>query len=177
MPTAIDLARKNAWPLIVHLEFNEIGETDAARAMTGLRKVLGQNADIRFGLIHMAQLEPEEARKLIEDHGNVFFLTSSADQITQRATEKLAKTGAKAQTGWINMFAQGTWKPAWKTLISDHPDRFVLAFDNVFPPHWKKRYVQKVKFWRDALGELPADIARRVACENAARLWQVDTAC
>jgi hypothetical protein len=177
VPTAIALARNNGWPVILHLEFNDVGEKDAARAMVDLKKVLDQNRHLWFGLIHMAQLEPNEARMLIEAHENVFFLTSSADPIIIRATQSLMAAGGKAQTGWINMFAGEDWKPDWRKLITDHPGRFVLAFDNVFPPHWERRYAQQVPMWRNFLGRLPPDVAKQVACENAVRLWKLGFSC
>lgn len=64
-------------------------------------------------------------------------------------------------------------KPAWRKLIIEHPSRFILAFDNVWPHHWSDMYVEQAELWRNALGKLPSDIAHAVAHRNAERLWKL----
>jgi hypothetical protein len=54
-------------------------------------------------------------------------------------------------------------------LVLRHPERFVLALDNVWPEHWSERYMQQVELWRKALGKLPNEVAHAVAHGNAER--------
>ena len=53
-----------------------------------------------------------------------------------------------------------------------HPDRFVFALDNVWPEHWEEFYLEQMKYWRNALADLPADVAHAIAHGNAERLWK-----
>lgn len=32
----------------------------------------------------------------------------------------------------------------WKALLVSHPDRFVLAFDNVTAGNWKREYLRQI---------------------------------
>jgi len=60
-----------------------------------------------------------------------------------------------------------------KTLFIQHPERFVFALDNVFPENWTSFYEQQMKYWKDALAELPVEVAQLVAHGNAERLWHI----
>ena len=174
---AIEIAERNRWPVILHLEFNDMGEEKAPYYFKQLYTLLEVHAGVTFGLIHMGQVEPHEARALLERHDNIFFLTSHADPITQRSLANRAP-GVVAQTGWINLFERGArWKKPWRKLVEQYPDRFVLAFDNVWAQHWKQTYEKKVRFWRKALAQLSNDAALRIGCANAARLWTLDVDC
>lgn len=173
---AIRIAQQHGWPLILHLEFVDMGREAAPQYLAALEKLLSENREVSVGLIHMAQLNEPQAAALLAAHPNLFFLTSHADNFSAMGTRKLAEKGMKSQTGWINMFSGQTLSPEWRTLMSRYPDRFVLAFDNVFPPHWSELYSRKVAFWRAALSELPPDAAQKIAHGNAERLWKLPPA-
>jgi hypothetical protein len=180
---AIEVARGKNWPVILHIELND-NEEAAAQTLADLGAMLTRNADVQFGLIHMAQASAREARSLLEKYSNVFFLTTKADNSAAGATKKSLKKGVVAQTGWINMFrgqcelkdCPSEWKPEWKKLIVEYPNHFVLAFENVFPQHWEEPYAIKVGIWRRALAMLPAEVAHAVAHRNAERLWKLPAA-
>lgn len=171
----IGVARARGWPLILHIEFGDLG-SQAPGYMRQLEKLLAGHPSLKVGLIHMGQLEAGEVARLIAAHPNVFFLTSWADPLAALAREKALKGEIVAQTGWINMFQGTELKPEWSELMIRYPDRFVLAFDNVFPPHWGVSYLRKVEHWRRALAGLPAEVAHQVAHGNAERLWQLPPA-
>jgi hypothetical protein len=94
----------------------------------------------------------------------VFFMTQISD--------------CQASSGqpWTRIFAGDRLKPEWRNLMVAHPDRFILAFDNVFPGHWSGKYVQQAQLWRKALSDLPPPVAHAVAQRNAERLWRLPPA-
>ncbi len=175
---AMAVARDKSWPVILHLELND-NEDKSEQTLKDLEEMLATYPDTPFVLIHMAQASVREARALLEKHKNLYFMTTHADDLSAALLKKKKSKKIVAQMGWINLFQGGCkiqhcptgWNPDWKQLIKDYPSRFVLAFENVFPSHWKKPFEQKVGIWRRALKMLPEDVAHAVAHENAERLW------
>tara|TARA_B100000029_G_scaffold439680_1_gene456380 strand:- start:655 stop:1413 length:759 start_codon:yes stop_codon:yes gene_type:complete len=189
---AIDLVLDRKAPVILHLELNDY-EPQSEMIIQQLGQLLARYPNHDFVLMHMAQATPEEARNLVESHASVHFMTSTADAFASFTVAK-AGTSHKAQVGWINLFSalpDGApykswladylpvleWDERWKSLIEAHSDRFVFAADNVFGPHWTKRYPAKLKLWRHALSLLTDKTARMMACANAKRLWKLEMAC
>lgn len=68
---------------------------------------------------------------------------------------------------------QGTLKPAWLALLRDFPDRFVLGSDQFHPPYAAARRTPAEGYdnLRRLIGQLPAELARAIAHENAERLY------
>jgi len=58
----------------------------------------------------------------------------------------------------------------WRALIERHPDRFLIGSDTWVNQRWQ-HYDATMQGYRAWLGDLPADIARRIAWGNAARLF------
>ena len=190
---AMSLAIDRKVPLILHLELND-NESQSSEILEQLKHVLSENPQHDVVLIHMAQATPAEARSLIESHGNIHFMTSTADALAAFAVAQARSGKHKAQVGWVNLFSDPPkstpykgwladylpamrWDDDWKQLIEAHPERFVFAVENVFGPHWTKRYSVKLKIWRKAFSMLSEKAARMVACGNAQRLWKLDVAC
>jgi len=157
----LDLARDKGWPLITHIEFRAVPERGEFMAMLG--SILTDNRDVAFPLIHMAQLDPPEAARLIAAHPNVYFMTSHSNTITT----------SKSKQPWTNMFDGDQLKADWRDLMTNHPERFILNFDNVWPEHWSSSYVEQADLWRKTLATFPADAAHLIAHENAERLWKL----
>lgn len=172
----IRVARQRGWPLTLHLEFVDMGSTAAPQYLETLERLLRENRELPVVLIHMGQLNRVQVATLLAAHANLFLLTSHADNFSAAGTRKLAEKGMTSQTGWINMFSGRSLSADWRELMTRYPDRFVLAFDNVFPPHWSEQYSRKVAAWRAALLELPPDVAHKIAHENAERLWRLPPA-
>jgi hypothetical protein len=164
---ALNRAFAKGWPVVLHYEFRWLtsayGSGVRAQRMAELKSLLGQHPQHQFALIHMAQLDASDASELLTAHPNLVFLTSHANPLT---------VNESAQP-WTNMFAHRELAPEWKALVLRHPERFVLAFDNVWPEHWSEKYVQQVELWREALGKLPTAVAHAVAHGNAERLWKL----
>jgi hypothetical protein len=71
------------------------------------------------------------------------------------------------------MFADEKLESSWRNLLTKHPDRFILNFDNVWPEHWGSDYVDQAFIWRNALAALPVGVAHKIAHQNAERLWKL----
>ena len=164
----LEYAIEQEWPLVVHVEFASLRGGERDDYMEALKELLKDNSDHPFAMIHMGQLPHEDVNALIKAHSNIYFLTSHADPVSA--------VGAKQP--WINMMDSDKFKPQfkpeWKQLISEHPERFVFALDNVWGWQWQDTYMKHIKLWRSALSELPQDIAQAVAHGNAERLWKLE---
>lgn len=63
----------------------------------------------------------------------------------------------------------GRIMPAWKTLLVNHADRFLLGIDTYTPQRWLQ--LDDVMQWqRELLAVLPEDAAKKIAYENGGRL-------
>jgi hypothetical protein len=60
--------------------------------------------------------------------------------------------------------------PEWRALIVKYPDRFVIGSDTWINQRWMY-YDQLMAGYRTWLGDLPADLARKVAWSNAAGVF------
>lgn len=60
--------------------------------------------------------------------------------------------------------------PAWRELFLAHPGRFLAGSDTWINPQWE-RLVEIHAATQTWLAQLPADVARRIASENAAALF------
>ncbi len=164
--TALAIAQQRGWPLVLHIEFGFARATGRYQSyMEDLERFAAAHRDLAVALTHMGQLGPDEVGKLIESHPNIYFLTSHANSvwIADRGTD----------LPWSNLFDGNVLASAWKTLIVSHPDRFILAFDNVYNDDWSDHYVRQAKLWKAALRSLPDDVAHAVAHGNAERLWHL----
>jgi hypothetical protein len=63
----------------------------------------------------------------------------------------------------------GQLDPGWRELFLRHPDRFMVGTDTWVPSRWGS-YVDVQAAARAWLGQLPPDVARRLASENAESL-------
>ncbi len=160
----IDTARTKGWPYIAHIEFSGMDfESKRNKFMKKFKIFLSENEDIPVGLIHMGQLSPAKAASLIRAHPNLFLITSHCNP--------MVSTSGKQP--WTRLFKKQDFKPEWKELIMAHPDRFVLAFDNVFSFHWAGDFYSQVVYWRKMLKKLPEKTAAAIAYQNAQRLWKI----
>ncbi|MBT4699886.1 MAG: amidohydrolase family protein [Rhodospirillaceae bacterium] len=160
---ALKIALERKWPFIPHYEFGSAGFFSRGGFMKELEGLLQDYPNHPFLLIHMAQLDAKEAKRLIEAHGNVHFLTSHANTYSV----------SRSNQPWVNMFDGEKLSAEWRALIIAHPDRFVMAFDNVFSEHWGTYFLEQVALWRKALADLPVKVAHMIAHGNAERLWRL----
>ncbi len=69
----------------------------------------------------------------------------------------------------------GTLCPEWRQLLLKYPGRFLIGSDTWINQRWLY-YDQLMQGYRAWLGDLPADVARRVAWDNGAQLFGVKNA-
>lgn len=163
---ALAVALQRHWPFVIHIEFGyarSIGRYDYY--MRGLEHLLALHPDHPVALTHMGQLGADEVRRLIEAYPNIYFLTSHANPIFSDRS--------RANLPWTNLFDGDALAPQWRDLVLRHPDRFVLAFDNVYLEDWGDFYLRQARLWKAALAKLPAGAANAVAHRNAERLWNL----
>ncbi|MBA3773907.1 MAG: amidohydrolase [Ramlibacter sp.] len=60
--------------------------------------------------------------------------------------------------------------PEWRELVLKYPGRFMIGSDTWVNQRWQY-YDELMKGYRAWLGDLPADVARRIAWDNGARLF------
>jgi predicted TIM-barrel fold metal-dependent hydrolase len=159
---ALDTAIAHRWPFIAHIEFAAAGSR-RAEFMTKFETLVARHPQEPFLLIHLGQLDATEVGHLIAAHPNLYFLTSTANPIAAR----------RGGQPWTNMFGTTSLTGEWKAMLTAHPDRFVLAFDNVVAPNWGPSYLSQIRLWRRALQELPDAAAQMIAHGNAERLWRL----
>lgn len=160
---ALDAAIAKKWPFVIHIEFSSLKGPQKTRFMEGMEKMLAAHPKHPFVLNHLGQLQPPQVQRLIENHPNLYFLTAHTTPVITRLSDQ----------PWVNMFDGSVLTAKWKTLILKHSERFVFALDNVWGRHWKEFYPAQMKYWRQAMADLPHDTAHALAHGNAERLWKI----
>lgn len=162
---ALSKAIEKRWPFIAHIEFAAAGANYDV-FMAKFEELLRGNIKHPFVLIHMGELQVDEARRLVSNYENIHFNTAMSNPIAvERSAQPL-----------VNLFKETQLAPEWIELFVSYPDRFILGFDNVFAGHWRKFYVKQVALWRKALSDLPENVAHSLAHANAEKLWRLPPA-
>ena len=68
--------------------------------------------------------------------------------------------------------AGGLLCPEWRALLLRYPDRFMLGSDTWVNQRWLQ-YDSLMQGYRTWLGDLPPDVARKIAWSNGASLFGV----
>ena len=171
---AIDIVLKDNKPVILHVELNDY-EKDSKKILSQLIKLSKKHPNDNFLLMHMAQIEFSEANFIINKTDNIHFITSHADNKTQK---RMKKNKGKSQQGWINLFDKNdNFQKKWLNLMNKNPKRFVLALDNVWDGHWLRGYEKHIYMWRKALASLDSDSATLIACGNARNYFKLNVKC
>ncbi|MCZ8294537.1 MAG: amidohydrolase family protein [Hylemonella sp.] len=68
---------------------------------------------------------------------------------------------------------EGRLCPEWRALLLKYPDRFLLGSDTWVNQRWMY-YDELMRGYRRWLGDLPPDVARRIAWDNGANLFQLN---
>ncbi len=168
MATRNDLAltREMGWPFVMHIEFAALPQDRAQQYMGETEVLLSSNPDHNFVLIHMGQLPAKEAARLLSKYPNLHFFVSHSNPVTIQHSNQ----------PWVNLFDGRRLAPEWKALFLNYPKNFIFALDNVWPEHWGKPYGEQMALWREALQDLPREVAELFAHGNAERLWKLDGA-
>ena len=70
--------------------------------------------------------------------------------------------------------ADGQLCPEWRALLLKYPERFMIGSDTWVNQRWQV-YGELMQGYRTWLGGLPADVARRIAWDNGAKLFGLAT--
>lgn len=146
------LSARYGVPLTIHHEA-EPGNIEA------FRRALRQAPQALVVWAHWCgRATPEEARRFLEELPNLHCDLGASSGRRRYAREK-------------NPLADesGRLRAEWKALIVAFPDRFLAAIDAVAPAHYEN-YEAWVKSLKRILAELPPEVGRKVAYENAERL-------
>jgi predicted TIM-barrel fold metal-dependent hydrolase len=165
---ALSLAKKNRWPFVVHIEFKRAGRLRDI-FMKKFEALLDEHSEHPFVLMHMGQLDHRDVRRLIENHCNIYFITSHSTYIEASPIADLKES----EDPRTNMFEGNRLSPAWKKLMIEYPERFILGIDNVWPEHWGEYYLTQINIWQRGLQELTQEAAHAFAHRNAERLWSL----
>jgi len=160
--TALNYSLEKKWPFVIHIEFAAAG-TRYDEFMTKLEETLSLYPEHPFVLIHMGQLTHSAVSQLIEKYPNIYFITSHSNPVTLR----------RYRQHWTNLFQGNNLSADWEQLIITYPDRFILGFDMVWPDDWGQFYFDTIAIWREAIKELPAEVAYALTRGNAENLWHL----
>jgi Amidohydrolase len=70
--------------------------------------------------------------------------------------------------------ADGKLSPEWRALVQEFPTRFVIGSDTWVNQRWQY-YEELMRGYRTWLGDLPADVARQIGWDNAAKVFGIKT--
>jgi len=148
----LDAVARHKVPIVVHYEL-----TDQAAA--ALERALAAHRQATVVLAHGGEGPPARVRGLLERNANLMVDLSGMH--FQR------KPALATETGPLDR--------EWKAVIEALPDRFMIGIDAWAPRLFEPAMLDRLMRWtRRVLGELPPDVAERVAHRNAARLYRLE---
>jgi hypothetical protein len=140
-------------PLSVHMN----GDAKSVEEMT---RLLASNSKGTFIWAHCGHYaDAALVRKLMSQYTNLLC------ELSYRDDRKLGR-------GAINVPITGfsrKLKSDWNALLEDHSDRFLIGTDT----DNLSEYPALVLFYRDILGQLKPEAAKRLAYENAQRIFRL----
>jgi hypothetical protein len=138
-------------PLSVHMDAEPQSVAEMERLLASDRRGIWLWAHTG----HYAQ--PELVRRLLSEHPNLYC------ELSYRLSVSASRTA-------LAMDAGGSLREAWRRLLGDFPDRFVIGTDiGIASP---ALYAQHIALWRRVLEQLTPEAAAAVAFRNAERLLQ-----
>jgi hypothetical protein len=158
----IEMCVKQGWPIVFHIEFTSLmadyGQELQEQYMYELKQLLKTYPDQAFVLTHVAELDPDGCRDLIEVYDNVYFTTSYKDL-------EVLCTGEPVEN---------YSEEEWDSLLTEHSDRFIFTHERVWTSHWNAIvYSTDLEYFIEKISELPAEAAQAIACKNAQNLWKI----
>ena len=148
----LELSAQRGVPIVIHDEL-----TPAAAA--SLEAALAAHRQAIIVLAHAGGAKPTGLERLLARNANLRIDLSG---MHFQRTPSLAK-----ETGRLD--------PAWKALIAKMPARFMMGIDVWAGRLFEPSMLDRLMTWtRRVLGELPPDVAERVAWKNASDLYHLD---
>ena len=148
----LEVAGRRGVPVVIHDELNE-------RATLALTAALKANPRTTIVLAHAGSATPKTLGPLLSAHSNL--LVDLSGMHFQRKPALATETGPLDRD--------------WKALLEKMPDRFLMGIDVWAPQLFEPAMLDRLMKWtRRILGELPPNVAERVAYRNAAKLFQTE---
>lgn len=148
----LDACARHGAPLVIHDELTKETTAELERALAHNRKAV-------VVLAHAGSGEPRALAGLLARHENLYLDVSGMH--FERTPALATETGPLA--------------PAWKALLVEHPGRVLVGIDMWAARLYKPEMLDRLMRWtRRILGELPPEVAERVAHRNAARLFRLE---
>lgn len=133
--------------------------------LTAFERLLDHNPNAKIVWAHVGtdpgkMRTPELCRRLLAAHPNLYMSFRTGKGMPLPA-------GAMTPTGEL--------KKPWLKLIQDFPDRFTIGSDQFYPPFQNGRRTtgQGLDTLRVLVDVLPPELARKVAYENAKRIYKL----
>ncbi len=151
------LSAKYGVPLSAHMDATPESLQEMERLLASDRRGIWVWAHTGW----LPAADPPTLRRLLGAHLNLYCELSGRESIRR------IYRGDPIDEG-------GVLKPAWKALLEDLPDRFVIGPD--VDPATLKTYAEEIGYWRGILGQLSPATAAKLAHENAERLLKLPPA-
>ena len=173
-----DVAAQEGLPIDLHMEavladmprpdgFGDPNPETLTANITPLEDLLRHNRDARIIWAHVGWDNTGDMtlgllRDLLEAHDNLYMGIKLLSQVGVQVAANRPVDGA------------GRVRADWLALIGDYPDRFVLGADEFFgiPGLTTERPPSTAATWA-FLDQLPEDLARRLAWENAEAVYRL----
>lgn len=171
-----DIAAEKDVPIDIHFDIFPMTMTTPSRLAEGnpavlkenqaaFERLLSHNRKARFTWAHLGsdpalQRTPALMRDLLTRHGNLY---------------SAFRVHANGYDPTLVLDENGILKPEWLKLIEDFPDRFTMHTDIFYVSNWPpKRGPKKThELAKRLLEQLPTAIARKLAYENAQRIYKL----
>jgi predicted TIM-barrel fold metal-dependent hydrolase len=148
----LDLSAQRGVPVVIHADLTPA-------ASTRLEAALAAHREATIVLAHAGELPPVKLEPLLARHANLVVDLSG---MHFQRTPSLARE-------------KGPLDPQWKALITRRPDRFLIGVDVWAARLFEPAMLDRLLTWtRRVLGELPPEVAERVAWKNASVLYRLD---
>ncbi len=174
-----ELAGKNQLPIIFHME----GEPQLVNDLTLVLKDFSQT---KFVWSHMCgRISPETLADLFLKYGNLSCDLAAMVNVGPTGYGFSKGKDYPVRPGWPRAFQwtyiieeDGRFFPEVKNLILKFPGRFLgVGMDNAHGPLPSRAFKERLRRFRELLGDLPDEVAKKLACENARRLWNLKVSC
>jgi predicted TIM-barrel fold metal-dependent hydrolase len=167
---------------------------DNAAVLHGLMQLAGEY-DVPI-MLHTEFSRPAMLLELCQRYPDTRILWAHAGSILPPA--QIARVLEACNNVWADLAARDPWRfvnnpisdaegrllPDWRALLLRYPERFMLGSDPVWPVEQLDQWDEPDTGWREMnrfwefhrgwLQQLPAAVARKIACENAVAFFGRD---
>jgi hypothetical protein len=155
----IDLAAQHRVPLLLHTELSDTSY-----------------------LLELCRAKP--ATRILWAHAGAILSAAQVEAVLAACPNVSAELSARDPWRFVGhpiSDARGRLRPAWRKLVSDYPERFMVGSDPVWPVEqldswdqadtgWQE-YSRFIGFHRDWLRHLPHELAQKIRIGNARKLF------